>query len=128
MTAPFNIPFLLGIAGHRDLVADEVPMIRGYLTRLFGRLKNEYPEVPLSLLCSMADGADLLAADVALDLGISIVALLPYLEQGPLFQQYNYQFVNSSSTGNAPPPGAAAWKRTKAARSASPVNGLYSRW
>jgi prepilin-type N-terminal cleavage/methylation domain-containing protein/prepilin-type processing-associated H-X9-DG protein len=30
------------------------------------------------------------------------VALLPYIEQGPLFQNYNYQYVFSSSLGNAP--------------------------
>ena len=30
------------------------------------------------------------------------VALLPYIEQNTLFLQYNYQYVNSSSTGNAP--------------------------
>ncbi len=32
------------------------------------------------------------------------IAMLPYLEQGPLFAQYNYQYINCSSTGNAPPP------------------------
>ena len=30
------------------------------------------------------------------------IALLPYIEQGNLFQQYNYQYVNCSSVGNAP--------------------------
>ena len=32
------------------------------------------------------------------------IALLPFIEQNALFQQYNYQFVNCSSTGNAPQP------------------------
>jgi len=32
------------------------------------------------------------------------IALMPYIEQGPLFSQYNYQYVNCSSTGNAPQP------------------------
>lgn len=30
------------------------------------------------------------------------IAMLPYIEQDNLFRQYNYQFVNSSSVGNAP--------------------------
>jgi prepilin-type N-terminal cleavage/methylation domain-containing protein/prepilin-type processing-associated H-X9-DG protein len=30
------------------------------------------------------------------------IALLPFIEQDNLFRQYNYQYVNSSSTGNAP--------------------------
>lgn len=32
------------------------------------------------------------------------VAMLPYIEQGPLFSQYNYANVNCSSVGNAPQP------------------------
>jgi len=32
------------------------------------------------------------------------IALLPYIEQDNLFKQYNYQYVNCSSTGNAPQP------------------------
>jgi len=30
------------------------------------------------------------------------IALLPYIEQDPLFKQYSYQWVNCSSVGNAP--------------------------
>jgi prepilin-type N-terminal cleavage/methylation domain-containing protein/prepilin-type processing-associated H-X9-DG protein len=33
------------------------------------------------------------------------VALLPYIEQGPLFKQYNYQYVSSSSSPYSPAPG-----------------------
>jgi hypothetical protein len=74
----FKIPFMIGIVGHRDLVASELPQIRAELHVLLKRLRDDNPHVPLRLLCSMAAGADLLAADVAAELGIGIIALLPY--------------------------------------------------
>jgi hypothetical protein len=42
------------------------------------RLRDDHPNVPLRLICSMAAGADLLVAEVAAELGILITALLPY--------------------------------------------------
>jgi hypothetical protein len=77
-TAQFKIPFMIGVVGHRDLVPDEIPKIRAAVVTLLRRLRDDHPDVPLQLLCSMAAGADLLVADVAAELGIGIVALLPY--------------------------------------------------
>jgi hypothetical protein len=77
-SSQYKIPFLIGVVGHRDLVADEIPLIRAAVARLLERLHKENPDVPLRLLCSMAAGADLLVADVAAEIGIEIVALLPY--------------------------------------------------
>ena len=75
---PYKIPFLLGVVGHRDLVPAEIPAIRSALTDLLQHLVASYPDITFSLLCSMADGADLLAADVGRELGIPLVALLPF--------------------------------------------------
>jgi hypothetical protein len=74
----FKIPFMIGIVGHRDLVADEIPRIRAAISTLLERLRDDNPHVPFRLLCSMAAGADLLAADAAAELGLEIIALLPY--------------------------------------------------
>jgi hypothetical protein len=74
----FKIPFMVGVVGHRDLVPDEVPQIRAAVAKLLTRLRHDFPDVPLRLLCSMAAGADLLVAEAAADIGITIVALLPY--------------------------------------------------
>jgi hypothetical protein len=74
----FKIPFMVGIVGHRDLVPDEVPQIRAAVAKLLTRLRQDFPDVPLRLLCSMAAGADLLVAEAAAEIGIAIVALLPY--------------------------------------------------
>lgn len=74
----YRIPFLIGVVGHRDLLDSQIPQIRAALSELLERLKTQNPDVPLKLLCSMADGADLLAAAVATELGIDCIALLPY--------------------------------------------------
>jgi len=74
----YKIPFLVGIVGHRDLLDSQVTQIRAALSGLLQRLKAENPDVPFKLLCSMAEGADLLAAGVAAELGIATIALLPY--------------------------------------------------
>ena len=75
---PLRIPFLVGVVGHRDLRAEELPQIRASVADLLRRLRDDHPDVPLRLLCSMAAGADLLAAEAASELGIAITALLPY--------------------------------------------------
>lgn len=78
--APTNsrIPFLIGVVGHRDLVDSQVAQIGAALSEILKRLKSGYPDVPFKLLCSMAQGADLLAASIAVELGIDTIALLPY--------------------------------------------------
>ena len=40
-------------------------------------LQNEYPHSPLVMLCSLAEGADLLCADASEELGIPLLAALP---------------------------------------------------
>jgi hypothetical protein len=77
-SSQFKIPFMIGIVGHRDLVPQEIPQIRAALHELFKRLRDDNPQVPFRLLCSMAAGADLLTAEVAAELGLDIIALLPY--------------------------------------------------
>jgi hypothetical protein len=76
--SPFKIPFTIGVVGHRDLVADELPAIRAALIAALTGLRDSCGDVPLQVVTSMAEGADLLGAEVADSLGIPVVALLPY--------------------------------------------------
>jgi hypothetical protein len=66
------------VVGHRDLRPEEIAPIRAAVAALMQRLRDDHPSVPLRLICSMAAGADLLVAEAACGLGISITALLPY--------------------------------------------------
>ncbi len=76
----FRIPFVVGITGHRDPLPSQLPAIRTALVSLLHQLQDEHPDVRIQVLCSMADGADLLIAEVALDLGMDILALLTFPE------------------------------------------------
>jgi hypothetical protein len=73
----YKIPFLIGVVGHRDLVPGELRPIRVAVEQLLRKICSEYPDVTPTLLTSMADGADLLVAEVAADLDIPIIAVLP---------------------------------------------------
>ena len=77
-SAQYRIPVLIGVVGHRDLLAAETDDIRTSIAVLLTRLRDSAPDVQLKLLSSMADGADLLTAEVASSLGIDVIALLPY--------------------------------------------------
>lgn len=72
------VPLLVGVVGHRDLVPDEMPAIRSAAEQLLRAIRDCQPDVPVKLLSGQAEGADLLVAEVAQELGIGIVAVLPY--------------------------------------------------
>ncbi len=71
---------MVGVAGHRDPLPAQIPAIRAAVAALFRQLIDAHPAVRIQLICPMADGADLLVADVALDMGIDILALLTFPE------------------------------------------------
>ena len=76
----YQVPFVIGVVGHRDLVPAQVPAIRDAARAQLVRLQQGAPDLRLQLLCAVADGADLLVAEVAMELGIEVVALLTFPE------------------------------------------------
>jgi hypothetical protein len=77
----YQIPFVVGITGHRDILPSQLPVVRAALVKLLLQLKATQPDVRIQVLCSMADGADLLIAEIALDLDIEVLALLTFPEK-----------------------------------------------
>jgi hypothetical protein len=73
----FNSPFVVGVTGHRNLAADQLPQLRASVAAFFRLLGECMPETQLRLVVGMAAGADLLSAEVALELGVQVEALLP---------------------------------------------------
>lgn len=71
------VPLVIGVTGHRDLVLKGIPRIRESLTALFTCLRKQYPHTPLRLLSPLAEGADRLVAEVALQHGAELVVPLP---------------------------------------------------
>ena len=71
------LPLVVAVTGHRDLVAGETTELRQKIRAFFFELAERFPSRRLRLLSSLAEGADQLAAEVAVDLGIELVVPLP---------------------------------------------------
>jgi len=72
-----NSPFVVGVSGHRDLNPTDVPRLRDAVTDFVNQLKRYLPDTELQIIVGMAEGADLLVAQTALDLGVRVQAVLP---------------------------------------------------
>jgi hypothetical protein len=72
-----NSPFTVGVSGHRDLDPAELPKLRDAVSDFVRQLKEYLPDTDLRLIIGMAEGADLLVAQTALDLGVEVEAVLP---------------------------------------------------
>ena len=68
---------VVGVTGHRDLRDDELPALRGQVRDFFLGLRRDYPNLPLTLLSPLAAGADQLVTEVARELQVRVVAVLP---------------------------------------------------
>jgi hypothetical protein len=68
---------IIGVTGHRNLHLDEIADLREKIRRFFLELQLRYPELPLCLLSPLATGSDQLVTDVALAMGIQVIAPLP---------------------------------------------------
>lgn len=73
----FAVPLVVAVTGHRDLVPAELPGIRERVREFLERMRSEFPERPVTVMTSLAEGADQLVAELALELGLNIVAPLP---------------------------------------------------
>lgn len=73
----FSLRLCIAVTAHRDLVEDEVGGLETRVRALFSSLAGDFPDLPLALLCPLAEGGDQLAARVALELGVPLIAVLP---------------------------------------------------
>jgi nitrate reductase gamma subunit len=72
-----KIPLTLGITGHRDLREEDKEFLRNSVRKLFQFLRQHYPNTPLQLLSPLADGADRLVAQLALEENVQLLVPLP---------------------------------------------------
>ncbi len=85
-----NLPLVIGVTGHRDLRRTDFAVYRRQVSELFGALQQQYPGTPLRVISALAEGADRLVAEVALESGCEVIAALP-LEAG----EYERDFPDS---------------------------------
>jgi hypothetical protein len=72
-----RLPIVIGVTGHRHLRPADLPKHRERVRELFAQLRRRYPSTPLRILSSLAEGADRLVAEVALEEGHELLVPLP---------------------------------------------------
>jgi len=87
-----QVPLVFGVSGHRDLLAADVPRLRKQLSEIFARFRAAYLDTPFRLLTPLAEGADRLAAEVALASEVDLVVPLPMKRQ-----EYERDFTTAKS-------------------------------
>jgi hypothetical protein len=86
-----RVPLVIGVTGHRDLLDEEQLIIKERVRAFFTDLTRRFPDLPLMVMTPLAEGADRLAAEVAHELNIPTVVLLPMPED-----LYQHDFTGES--------------------------------
>jgi hypothetical protein len=68
---------MVAVTGHRELVPSELPGLRKLVAAFFEDLRERYPDRNVAVMSSLAEGADRLVAETAIELGIALTVLLP---------------------------------------------------
>ncbi len=71
------MPLVVGITGHRNIVAAEEADVRRRLRAFFETLRRDFPQLPLAVLSPLAVGGDQWAAQEGLAVGARLIAALP---------------------------------------------------
>ncbi|MBN2878288.1 MAG: hypothetical protein JXN65_01540 [Clostridia bacterium] len=74
------IPVNIALTGHRDLLESDIPLYKNKIKLILADIRAKYPNSEIQFLCGMAEGADTLGAQAALETGCSLVAVLPMAE------------------------------------------------
>ena len=69
--------FTIGLTGHRDIHTDAVANARAALRNELEALRERFASLPVELVTGLAQGADTLATEVALEIGMPVRAVLP---------------------------------------------------
>lgn len=72
-----RLPIVIGVTGHRHLRAADISKHREHARELFAQLRRRYPSTPLRIVTALAEGADRLVAEVALEEGLELLVPLP---------------------------------------------------
>jgi len=72
-----SAPFVIGVTGHRNLAAHDLATARGAVTSFFDAICSQLPDTELTVMLGMAAGGDLAVAEIALERGLHLQAVLP---------------------------------------------------
>ncbi|WP_418640628.1 hypothetical protein [Sulfurimonas sp. ST-27] len=86
-----KIPFIVGVTGHRDLTEESRKSAQEEVAEVFKNLNKLLPNTEIYLLSPLADGADRIVAEAALDHNIKLISPLPFQKE-----EYLNDFNDSS--------------------------------
>jgi hypothetical protein len=76
-SAPARSPFYVGVSGFCDLAEVDVPRVRKAVAAFFQIVRTPIPDTEFKVLLGMTACADLLVAEMALELDLAVEAVLP---------------------------------------------------
>jgi len=71
------LEFVVGVTGHRDPVPGDVAVLKDQIRATLEGLQDQFTNLPLCVASGLAEGADMLVSEVALELGLQVLAVLP---------------------------------------------------
>ena len=74
-----KIPLLIGVTGHRDLQFPDIVYEKSL--NIFRHLQAKYPHTPICVMSALAEGADQICAEAALDSGAEVWCIIPFEER-----------------------------------------------
>lgn len=72
-----RVPLLVGVTGHRHLEMSQRPALLERIQQVLREIHGAFPHTPLVMVNALAEGADMLVAEAALDMGWTLFAPLP---------------------------------------------------
>lgn len=75
-----KIPIVVGATGHRNICADDVETLKTQIRKALKAVQSlcGNTDTPIVMLCGMAQGADMLCAEVAFEMNVPVYAVLPF--------------------------------------------------
>lgn len=71
------LEFMIGVTGHRDTLPSDEIELKKHVTEVLVEVKGKFSSLPCRVFTGLAEGADTLVTEVALDLGVPVCAVLP---------------------------------------------------
>lgn len=72
------LPLNIGVTGHRDIPHQDRPKLANAVAAELKLMQKQHPSTTINLLCGLAEGADQIAASVAINEGVNLIAVLPF--------------------------------------------------
>ena len=76
-TTAIALEFVIGVSRHRDTLPKDEIELKKHVTEVLVEVKNRFTDLPCRVVTGLAEGADTLVTEVALDLGMMVTAVLP---------------------------------------------------